>query len=90
MRGVHVYGTSTTGYLINTVSKRIAEGRIREERWLIDLYIWIETKRGPRTVFPVNAPVEHHPAAEETVVFRVTSTAGLAIAHGIFGCAPSV
>ncbi|MCA9629095.1 MAG: hypothetical protein KC766_15550 [Myxococcales bacterium] len=88
VRGIHVYGSSTTGCVVNTASKRIAEGRIREDRWLIDLYVWIEPKRGPRTVFPTNAPVEHHPATVETIQFRCTSDAGLAVAHGIVGCAP--
>lgn len=86
VQGTLAYGSESTGYLINTVSMRIAEGRIREERWLIDLYIWIEPKRGPRTVFPVNAPVEHHPATDESFAYRVTSDAGLAIAQRVFGC----
>ena len=87
--GHQTYGSETSGYVINTASKRIAEGRIREDRWCIDLYIWIDTARGPRTVFPTSGRVECHPATEETVVFRVTSDAGLAIATGVFGCAPS-
>lgn len=86
VQGTLAYGSESTGYLINTASMRIAEGRIREERWLIDLYIWIEPKRGPCTVFPVNAPVEHHSATEETFAYRVTSDAGLTIAQRVFGC----
>jgi hypothetical protein len=86
VQGTLMYGSESAGYVINTASMRIAEGRIRDERWLIDLYIWIEPRRGPRTVFPVNAPVERHPATEETVAFRVTSAAGLAIAQRVFGC----
>lgn len=86
VQGYQPYGTEETGYLINTASKRIAEGRIREERWLIDLYVWIEPPKGPRMVFPVGpSPKTLEAEREATVFLRVASDAGLALAHRFFG-----
>lgn len=86
VHGYLPYGNEESGYFLNTASMRIAEGRIREDRWIIDLYLWIEPRKGPRTVFPVGGPPEYIEATEPTVTFRVTSERGLAVAHTYFGC----
>jgi hypothetical protein len=56
VQGYQPYGTAETGYVVNTVSKKIAEGRIRDESWIIDLYAWVEPPKGSRTVFPAGQP----------------------------------
>lgn len=87
VQGYQPYGTEETGYLINTASKRIAEGHIRDERWLIDLYVWIEPPKGPRLTFPTGQPPVALEAEQDATVFlRVASDAGLALAHRFFGC----
>lgn len=87
VQGYQRYGTEETGYLINTASKRIAEGRIRDERWLIDLYVWIEPPKRPRLVFPVGQPpVALEAEREATVFLRVASDGGLALASRFLGC----
>ncbi len=39
--GTHVYSNGNLSY-VNRESKRIANGKIKHEKYLIDLYIWIE------------------------------------------------
>jgi hypothetical protein len=39
------YGTDSLGYYKNTVSAKLANGAIREEKWRIDLYVWIDRCR---------------------------------------------
>jgi hypothetical protein len=39
------YGNDSLGYYKNTVSAKVANGAIREEKWRIDLYIWIDRCR---------------------------------------------
>lgn len=87
VQGYQPYGTEETGYLINTASKRIAEGRIRHERWLIDLYVWIEPPKGQRLVFPGGQPPTTLEAEREaTALLRVASDVGLVLASRFFGC----
>jgi hypothetical protein len=41
--GEQVYANAVLSY-VNTVSKKIAEGKIKEEKGEIDLYIWIDKR----------------------------------------------
>lgn len=86
VQGFLPYGNDEIGYFLNAASMRIAEGRIREDRWLVDLYVWIEPPKGPRIVFHAVDKIEHLDATEATVAFRVTSERGLSVAHRFFGC----
>lgn len=86
VQGFLPYGTDETGYVLNTASMKIAEGRIREDRWLIDLYVWIEPSKRPRMVLHADGRVEHVEAMDPSVAFRVTSDRGLSVAHRYFGC----
>jgi hypothetical protein len=41
--GDQVYGNAVFSY-VNTISKKISEGKIKEEKGKIDLYIWIDKR----------------------------------------------
>jgi hypothetical protein len=56
--GQHVYGSEAFSY-VNVVSKKIAEGKIREEKSKIDLYIWIE-RRNEKIQFRYPTQVGHN------------------------------
>jgi hypothetical protein len=43
--GFLYYGNDSVGYYKNTVSAKVANGAIRDEKWRIDLYVWIDRCR---------------------------------------------
>ena len=47
------YGNDSLGYYNNRVSAKIANGQIREEKWKIDLYVWIDRCRQCDPMFRV-------------------------------------
>jgi hypothetical protein len=87
-QGVMQYGTEETGFLYNTAAAPIAQGRIKEIKGLIDLYIWVDRRYGegtPVQVFPAaGAPFTEVRTAGP--VFRCTTDAGHALAQRLFGC----
>ena len=48
------YGNDSLGYYKNTVSAKVANGTIREEKWQIDLYVWIDRCRRLNPEFRVS------------------------------------
>lgn len=56
--GQHVYGSEAFSY-VNVVSKKIAEGKIREEKSKIDLYVWIE-RRNEKIQFRYPTQIGHN------------------------------
>ncbi len=88
INGFMVYGNDETGRIVNTVSKRIAAGDIREEKYRIDLYVWVDRHRDLRPgalTFPfgVTEPVID---TSDPVSFACTSDVGHDLAHRFFGC----
>jgi hypothetical protein len=79
--GYLVYGTGTTRYR-NPAGMRVAEGRIRDERLRIDLYVWINRyeRRTPRRVD--GEALETH--ATRGPFFTFTSDAGYDLARRFF------
>lgn len=87
-QGVMRYGSKETGYLYNTVSAPIANGRIRETKGLIDLYIWLDRRYGegtPVQVFPAGG-VPSTEMRTEGPLFRCTTSVGRALAQRFFHC----
>lgn len=87
IQGYLRYGTDETGYIVNIASTRIAEGRIRDERWRIDLYVWIDRHlKGVRgTTIPANGKPTPF-VGDEGPRFRCTTESGYELARRFFGC----
>jgi hypothetical protein len=49
------YGNDSLGYYKNAVSAKVANGAIREEKWQIDLYVWIDRCRRLNPEFRVSS-----------------------------------
>jgi hypothetical protein len=81
--GFLFYGTPETGYVKNTASAKIANGRIREEKGMIDLYIWIN-RYGGQTLWGPSGPLSE--AQRLGPFFRFTTEAGYQLARAYFGC----
>ena len=80
------YGDERTGYMRNVVSAETAAvQRIREDRWSIDLYVWINRYDGSRAWRP-SGPAPHE---EPGPFFRFTTDAGYGLARKCFG-APEI
>lgn len=50
------YGTNATGYYRNAASMKIANGRIRDEKDRIDLYVWIDRWKGGEPICRFTTP----------------------------------
>jgi hypothetical protein len=82
------YGTDETGYVLNTASRSIAEGRIREEKWGIDLYVWLDRRYAHQPlvyVFPLGAE-PYGERRTEGPFLRCSTPAGYALARRFFDC----
>jgi hypothetical protein len=80
--GYLVYGNDQFRYT-NTASAKIAQGRINEEKWTIDLYIWINRYEGRH----LSRPSGLLPHEERGPFFRLTSELGHELARKYFGAA---
>src|SRR5690606_35538848 len=70
------YGNEETGYVRNVVSARLANGRIRDEKAKIDLYVWFDRHYGTRSICLV-LPAGEQPRTEvrdEGPFFRMATT----------------
>ena len=56
--GQMVYGDLTQSY-VNTASRKIAEGQIKDEKDKIDLYIWIDRKQTIEVIFRFTTDIGH-------------------------------
>lgn len=68
--GYMIYGNEQFSY-INEVSKKIAAGNIKEIKWRIDLYVWIDAR--------------HKTIDEAKVFFRYPTQTGFELAKKFFG-----
>jgi hypothetical protein len=82
LNGYLIYGNEDVGRYKNPSGMKVAEGRIRDEKRLIDLYVWINRYEGrtPRRVDGL--PLEPH--AQRGPFFTFTSDAGYELARGFF------
>jgi len=86
--GFMEYGTEELGYVYNTVSVPIANGRIKDIKGKIDLYIWLDRKYGAGKivhVFPAGQP-SYTETRTEGPTFRCTTGAGYDLARRFFRC----
>lgn len=80
--GYLVYGDDNVGRFKNPTGMKIAQGRIREEKTLIDLYVWINRYEG-RTSHRVDGqPLPTH--QERGPFFLFASDAGYGLARRFF------
>lgn len=70
--------------LRNVVSRRIAAG-IRDDRWVVDLFIWLEKPRGFRLILPAGRTPFCEDRTAPAVQFRCTSERGYRLATKLFG-----
>jgi len=85
--GVMPYGTEELGYIYNSASASIANGRIKDVKGKIDLYVWLDRKYdGGRLaqVFPTGQP-SYTETRTEGPTFRCTTDEGYGLARN-FGC----
>ena len=81
--GFLLYGNETVGYHKNIAARKVAEGRIRDEKWTIDMYVWINRYDGRHSFRADGTPLAPH---EEVGPFlRFASDAGYALARKFFG-----
>lgn len=85
--GYLIYGDDRVGYYKNGAARKVAEGLIRDEKWTIDLYIWINRCEGRHSSRVDGLPLPPH--AEFGPFFSFVSDAGYALARKFFG-APEV
>ena len=87
VNGYLVYGNDDVGRFKNLSGMRIAEGRIKDEKLQIDLYVWINRYEG-RTHHRVDGqPLEAH--ARGGPFFACTSEAGHDLAVRYFRMTPT-
>jgi hypothetical protein len=79
--GYLIYGDDV-GRFKNLSGMRIAEGRIREEKTLIDLYVWINRYEGPSSCRLDGQPLATH--EQLGPFFAFTSDAGYGLARRFF------
>jgi hypothetical protein len=79
--GYLVYGTEEVGQFRNLAGMRVAEGRIRDEKRLIDLYIWINRYEG-RVPWRPSGLLPHEEPGKPFFVFG--TDAGYALARRFF------
>jgi hypothetical protein len=79
--GPKVHGN--VGHFKNIASRKVAEGLIREEKWTVDLYIWINRYEGRHSFRVDGQPLPSH--AEFGPFFSFASEAGYALARQFFG-----
>ena len=83
LNGYLIYGSDDVGRYRNPSGMKIAEGRIRDEKRLIDLYVWINRYEG-RTPHRVDGlPLETH--AQRGPFFTFSTDAGYGLARRFFG-----
>jgi hypothetical protein len=80
--GYMVYGTPEVGFYRNVAARRVAEGRIREEKHGIDLYVWINRYEGRHPWRP-SGLLPHEEPGRPFLVFG--TDAGYALARTFFG-----
>jgi hypothetical protein len=81
LEGYLVYGTEETGLYKNLAGRKVAEGRIRDEKHGIDLYLWINRYEGRRIWRPTGI-LPHEEAGKPFFLFA--SDAGYALARSLF------
>ena len=80
------YGTEETGYVVNVVSAKIANGRIKGEKGQIDLYIWFDRHYGEGThvsSFQTSGVV--HEVRTQGPYISLVTLAGYELARRYFG-----
>jgi len=82
LEGYLVYGTKETGRYKNLAGRKVAMGRIRDEKHRIDLYIWINRYEG-RHIWRPTGILPHEEAGKPFFLFA--SDAGYALARSLFG-----
>jgi hypothetical protein len=80
--GYVVYGTDDVGFYKNIAGRRVAEGRIREEKHSIDLYVWINRYEGRHPWRP-SGLLPHEEPGKPFFVFG--SDTGYALGRNVFG-----
>ena len=82
MDGYLVYGNNDVGRFKNPTGMKVANGRIREEKTSIDLYVWINRYEGRNSYRLDGQPLALHQERGPFVWF--TSEAGYALARTFF------
>jgi hypothetical protein len=84
LNGYIVFGTSDTGYFKNTAGMKVADGRIRDEKGVVDLYVWINRYEGRVPSRVDGQPLEPH-AQPNRPMFVCTTQEGYELARAHFG-----
>jgi hypothetical protein len=80
--GYLIYGDEKVGYFKNVAARKVAQGLIRDEKWTIDLYIWINRYEGRYSFRSDGLPLPPH--QELGPFFAFASDAGYALARKFF------
>jgi hypothetical protein len=82
VEGYLVYGNDEVGRFKNPTGMKVAEGRIREEKRLLDLYVWINRYEGRTPRRLDGQPLATH--EQRGPFFSFTSDAGYELARRLF------
>jgi hypothetical protein len=82
VNGYLVYGNRDVGQFKNLSGIKIAEGRIKDEKRAIDLYVWINRYEGRFSFRADGQPLASH--EQRGPFFRCTSDAGYELARRYF------